>query len=471
MIYDILEELKETTKGNVKKSILTRELNNSLFRKVLVCALDPNLQSGMKKIPEYKHINTTLSLDSALDMLYDFYDSKLTGYAARDKLEEILSNLDKEDALVIEAVIRKDLDCGIGDSIVNSVFGANFITETPYMRCSLVNVKTILNIDFETYGYAVSEHKEDGQYLNHIINTEYISVSRNGKMYDFLGTHDDDMIKLKEIVQRLDPRFSSGSVFNGECLVLDENNNILPRELGNGIINKAGQNTITQEEAERTVFVLWDLLPHEDYTKGIWDVSRRERRELLEAAINELNSNSVRMVEYKKVLDIDEAFDYNEDVMSSGKEGTILKCESGIWKDGTSTKQLKMKLEMTVDLIIKDFNLGDPNSKFKNTLGTISAESSDGIIKVNVSGFKEKNGDWTRDIIWSKQDELREGIMSVVTTGITQNKKTLQYSLYLARFDEFRFDKSTADSYDRILEIKESAILVLREKLRSKKKK
>ncbi len=478
-VYKILQELKSTSKTNEKKKILEKNKDNKLLQRVIKMALHPQLQSGIKKIPPdafyNRNDNPTLTLDEALDTMELFYSSELTGNAARKKLEDTLNELSTEDALVLERVVLKDLDCGIQEKNANAVFGKNFIPEQPYMRCSLVTLKTIKNItsfDNPKYNCAVSEVKMDGQYLDHVItNGKYVSTSRNGKVYDFMGIKDDEAFRLAAKLEELDPRCAGiGVALNGEAVAVDKNGKFLPRETSNGIVQKAGKDTMSPEEAENVVFVLWDYLPYDKFIEGEWKEVRANRRKVLEQAIKESGVTSFRFVEYKTVYSIDEAFDWNCELIERGEEGSVLKCEEGIWKAHTSPKQLKMKLEMDVDLRMIDFNLGASDGKFSETLGSILACSEDEIIKVNVSGFKEKDDPWTRDNIWAKRETLRNGIITVKTTGLTKDKRTGQLSLFLPRYVEFRFDKDTADTYERILEIRESSIKVLKEIFKSRKK-
>lgn len=476
-VYKILQELKSTSKTTEKKKILENNKSNELLQRVVKMALHPQMQSGIKKIPQdaffNRNENPSLTLAEALDTMELFYKSELTGNAARNKLEDMLNSLSTEDALVLERVVLKDLDCGIQEKNANAVFGKNFIPEQPYMRCSLVTLKTIQNITSlvnPKYMYAVSEVKMDGQYLDHVISGEkYVSTSRNGKVYDFMGIKDEEAYRLAAKIEELDPRCKGiGVALNGEAVAVDKHGKFLSRETSNGIVQKAGKDTMSVEEAEQVVFVLWDYLPYDKFQEGEWKEVRANRRKVLEQAIEESGVTSFRMVEYKKVYSIDEAFDWNAELIERGEEGSVLKCEEGIWKAHTSPKQLKMKLEMDVDLRMTDFNLGDSDGKFAFTLGSIFAESEDSLIKVNVSGFKEKDDPWTRDIIWAKKEELRNGIITVTTTGLTKDKRTGQLSLFLPRYKEFRFDKDTADTYERILEIRESSIKVLKEKFKSK---
>lgn len=465
-ILDIILKIKETSSTNAKKDILKENIDNEDLKKVVKLALEPSIVSGIRKIPDAIETDNVKTLSEALNSLNSLYAREVTGNAARQFLGELLGSVSESDADVIRRVVLKNLDCGIQEKNANDVYGKNFIRDEPYMRCSLVTEKTIPNItSFKTHGYAVAEIKMDGQYLNSaVVNNSLLCTSRNGKVYDFLGHKDDDMIRLATNVQNLDKRFESGVVFNGECLVIDTNGNILPRETGNGIIQKAGKDTISNSEAMRVVFVLWDVLPYDAYLNGLWEVERKERRELLEAAISTLDSEYVRMIEYRVVNDIGEAFDYNSEAISRGDEGVILKCESGIWKSHTSPKQLKLKLKMQFDMRVVAFRPGE--GKRSGMIGSLVLQSEDGLVEAGCgTGIKEKDHEWTYQTMMERWDEIENCITTVESTSLTVDKRTGKISLFLPVWIEFRFDKDTADTYERMLEIRDSAVHVLREKL------
>lgn len=467
-INDILLQIKSTPGTLDKKAILELHKDNEVLKTVLKMTLDPSIVSGYKKIPAAQETDNKLSLKDALSLLSEnIYTRIATGNAGRDFISKILGSVSESDAEVLTKVLTKNLDCGVQEKNVNDVFGKNFIKDEPYMRCSLVDVKTIKNIDFKKYGYAVSERKMDGQYLNSsVVNGILTCTSRNGKVYDFLGKRDEVMAELAKEIQKRDTRFDSGVVFNGECLVLDFDGTILPRETGNGIIQKAGKDTMTVLEADSVLFVLWDVLPQDAFQEGRWDVSRKERREMLEGAIKAVNSEFVQMVDYRIVHNIDEAFDYNNEQMELGEEGSVLKCESAVWKAHTSPKQLKMKLKMDIDLKIIGFNEGE--GKRKGMLGSLQLASADGVLTVNCgTGIKEKGADYTFQSIWDNRDELLNKVVTITCNNLTTDKRTGKQKVFLPVFGEIRFDKDTADTFERILEIKESAIFVFKEALSS----
>jgi DNA ligase-1 len=135
------------------------------------------------------------------------------------------------------------------------------------------------------------------------------------------------------------------------------------------------------------------------------------------------------------------------------QEGTILKDENGTWKDGKPNWQIKMKLEMDVDLVIVGFNYGTKGTKNENVISSFNCESSDGFVKTRPQGIKED----MMVYITENQSELMGKIVKVKCNGLSKDKEG-NYSLLYPAFMEIRDDKTEADSLPEILQIEKSAI-------------
>jgi hypothetical protein len=140
--------------------------------------------------------------------------------------------------------------------------------------------------------------------------------------------------------------------------------------------------------------------------------------------------------------------------MEDGLEGGIFKDPNGIFKDGTSKQQLKMKLEMDIDVRITGFKEGTIGTKRESTFGAITFETDDGKIKGAVSGFSD---DQLKQIN-SDRDSYIDKIMSVSCNDITKGRNNDHYALSHPRFNEVRTDKSETDTLERALEIKQMAM-------------
>lgn len=454
-IFSTLKSIKETSSTNDKLRILSDNVSEDM-RTFLLYALDQTKQYRLKKIPEYIKTNTSMTLSESYSVLDDLANGVLSGNNARITVSNVLSKLSDEDAELFKMILSKDINCGIQAKSINKVYGKQFLAIEPYMRCSLLSIDNVENIkSFKTLGYAVSEVKMDGQYLNHIMyNNTYIAMSRQGILHDFLGIKDKHMKLFNEKAKELYPQyFSNGVVLQGECLISDGSSGFLDRATGNGLVQKASKGTITSDIVNKIVFTVWDIIPLSAYKEGKWNIERKQRREILEHIISELNFNDILMVKYKKVHDIKEALEYNTELLENGEEGSVLKCEHNIWKAHTSKTQIKLKLNMEVDLRITGYNEG--NKKRKGLLGSISAESEDSIVKVNIGGgYSDKQ----LKELWDIRDTLTNKIITVKCNDLIKDKYG-NYSLQHPTFIEIRDnDKSTADTFERIIEIKNGTI-------------
>ena len=118
-----------------------------------------------------------------------------------------------------------------------------------------------------------------------------------------------------------------------------------------------------------------------------------------------------------------------------------------IWKNGTSKDQVKVKLEAEIDLKITGFNKG--NGKNSELFGSLICESSDGMLSVNVSGFKDKD----RKEIFDNFEFYKNEIITVKANALMKHPKEESYSLFLPRFVEMRQDKTVADDLTTIKNI------------------
>jgi len=455
--FEIIDLIQNTPSTNDKIEIIKEHKDNTIFTDSLIMALDGNYIFNIKDIPVPDRNTSEITLGEAIEFLPMLYNRVVTGNAARESIKTVLEGLSIDDARLFHKILQKDLKCGIGTSLVNKAI-PSLISETPYMRCSLFNEKTIQKIDFTNGAY--SELKMNGQYGNHIITDVYECRSRDNKQYDFLGELDQEMFTLRKWFEDNDSRFSKGAVLNGEILVAedDEFTKPLDRKTGNGIIQKFGKDTGSIDEARKIYVTVWDVLPYDKFNKKGWDAPRHERIELIERAIKECKLKRIKMVEYKVVYSVEEALKHYQGMLSRNEEGTVLKDRKAVWKSHTSPLQLKMKLEIDVDLICVGFNPGKKGTKFENTLGTIECVSACGKLRVNVSGFKEKGkGINTRDYIWNHKEEFLNKVVEVTCNEVSNNKNG-EFSLGLPRFSEWRFDKNTADTLERCFEIQEMAM-------------
>jgi hypothetical protein len=428
------EQLASNASRNYKIEQLEANRNNELLREVVRLALDPFTQFYIRKIPEYTFVGEDsehqTSLEMAITNLYYLSSREVTGNAAIAHLRAILSGLQPDDAKVIERIIEKDLKCGVALSTANAVW-TGLLKDYPVMLCSQFEQKLVDKIKFP----ALVQTKMDGMRFNAIVQDGKVEYrSRNGKEIQLLGNLDDDFIKLAGDVD---------CVFDGELLVADSSGNVLDRQTGNGILNKANKGTISQTEAEKVRATIWDVIPYLYFVDGECPTPYSKRFDSLQVLIKKHTPTKVGLVACREVATYEEAKEVFEVLLAQGQEGIILKDKAGIWENKRAKHQIKFKGELECDLEIVEVVEG--TGKYAGKLGAVVVRSrpENGIsITVNVgSGFNDAH----RTDLWAIRDSLIGKIVAVKYNMRSKNKAG-EESLFLPIFVELRDDKDVADS-------------------------
>lgn len=455
MILQILENIGSDTKRGHKHALIEQHRDNALFLKVVKLALDPYVNFFIRKIPDYtfKFLaegESHQTLDWALAELEKLSTRQLTGNAAISHLSSILSSLSRDDAIVVERIIGKDLRCGMADGTVNEVI-KGFIPTYPCLLCRPYDEKNIKNITYP----ALSQLKADGLRVNfHITGNKVAICGRSGRAIDLLGYMEPELVELGK-------QFSKAVVIDGELVVVDENGKLLDRKTGNGIINKAIKGTISPEEAKMVRAQIWDIIPADEFKAGISKLTYEHRFRSLEAAVKAITPAGEDalaaklkgtkaifwMIPTKVVNSLSEAVAHFEELLAAGEEGTILKNYCGLWEDTRSKHLVKFKAERDADLEVIGWNPGE--GKFVGMVGSLICASSDRLVECAISGFPDDlRAEITRDI-----DSWVGSIVAVLYNERISSKSSGRAgidSLFLPRFAERRYDKSVANSSKEI---------------------
>ena len=421
------EDLAANSSRNYKIEQLEKNKDNKTLKEVIRLALDPFTQFYIRKIPEYSFVGEDSEHQTCLWMAMENlgYLSRrdVTGNAAIAHLRAILSGLPTDDAKVIERIIQKDLKCGVQVSTANAVW-SGLVKEYPVMLCSGYEQKLIDKVKFPAF----VQLKMDGMRFNAIVRGGKVEFrSRNGKEIQLLGNLEDEFAKMANGVD---------CVFDGELLV-KHNGQILDRQTGNGILNKAVKGTISEKEAAMVAATIWDIIPFTDFTETKGNTKYETRFESLCVMMDTYQPTKISLVDHWEVDNITEAHTLFEGLLAQGQEGIILKTKDGIWEDKRTKSQIKFKGELECDLKIVAIEMG--TGKYTGMLGAIICESADGVVNVRVgSGFNDEQRKMLGDEIIGK-------IAAVKYNARIKNKQG-EESLFLPIFLEVREDKITADN-------------------------
>jgi len=459
-IRKIFDEISAEPSTNQKMVILAKYKDNELLKRVLYLANSKRIKFYIKQIPYYIPDNDSPeSLTWGLDGLKQLSEREITGHDALKWLGVTMSGVSSDDAYIIERIIEKDCKIGMGTTFINKVF-PKLIEDTPYMGAKSFD-ETMARKIFENGKKGHSQIKMDGRYCNAIIRNGDIELeSRQGEPTIVTGAK--FLLELSKF---------NDSVLNGE-LTMDG----VPRYESNGMIasiidicgkksersDKENEKKLKAFEAKHGNFetalnkiryTVWDTITVDEYFDKKSKVPYYKRLDNVKKYISDANSTMVRVIESKEVNNYAEAMEHFQEVLASEvdgvpQEGTILKAFNGEWKDGKPNWQIKMKLEMDVDLRITGFNYGDEGTKNEHLISSFNAESSDGLVKTRPQGLKEE----TMGYVTKNQEKLLGKILQCRCNGLSKNSKG-NYSLLYPSFVELRTDKDTCDTLESIKEI------------------
>ena len=458
-IKQIFDEIAAESGNNAKIALLKKYSDNKLLERVLYMADSKRVKFYIKRIPEYVFDDVEWTLEQGLDMLMRLANREITGQSAIDTLSILLGNVSTDDAYVIERIIEKDPKIGMGTTFINKVF-KGLIEETPYMGAIAFDEKKARKI-FEGGAHGVSQVKMDGRYCNAIIrNGEVELESRQGEPTIVTGA-----TFLEELIQ------FPNCVLNGE-LTMDG----IPRYESNGIIasiidicgkkhsrsdieNAKKLEKFTQKHGDfdealsKIRYTVWDMITIDEYFDAKSAVPYINRMALLVSMLQSVNVTRISQVKSQIVDSYEDAIAHFREVLGSGEEGTILKSISGHWKDGKPNHQIKMKLEMALDLVITGFNYGTKGTKNENVISSFNAETSCGKLKTRPQGLTES----LMEEITENQDKLLGTVIEIKCCGLSQDQFG-SYSVLYPAFKHFRDDKAEANTLEECVEIQTAAI-------------
>lgn len=432
-VVSTIQALAATSSRTDKIAILKK--TDKLFQRFLVAAYDPVVSYGVIQMPDVHGDRETLELISGFildDLLPNLASRKLSGKAAQMAIEQVLLKLKAEDADVLRNVIRKDLRCGINTGTINSAI-KGLIFEPPYMRCSLKDKSNMKKWKWEDG--IISQTKADGMFINAIVGVDGVQwMTRNGQTFPegSLGK-----VLNSEALRVL----KTNHVYMGELLVI-ENNTVLPREVGNGALNSVLKGG-SFEPDQQPILKVWDVVSVDEWRAGssnhVYNLRLADCKLIPESQV-------ISVIDTCVVHSMQDAMAHYRELVANGEEGTILKHPDLLWKDGTSKDAVKLKVEADVDLLVVGFEQG--KGKFADMVGSLTCETADGGIRVNVSGFT----DGMRKHITENVDQwIGNKVITVRANDIMEADPVS--SLFLPRFVEVREDKDTPDTTAKVFEI------------------
>ena len=425
-MHNVIKELESNNSRLFKEGVIMKEIanNNVNFFSGCRLALDPMITFGVKQVPQSKKDGPGLAFAEFVSLATQLRDRELTGHDARDAIEETMN-----EATVDEwnnwyrRILIKDLKCGVSEKTINNVVKKTKRSDLkiPTFNCMLAHDSA--NHEKKMIGKKFLDYKLDGvRVITIILNGVVTMYSRNGKQFINFGHIETELENLlsKE-------SYEGGIVLDGE--MVSSSFQALMKQV----------HRKDNVEATDAQYALFDILPLDEFQKGVSTLGCRARHKQLLETIPE-SSNNMFVVE-KIECDLDTAegqkifSDYNKVAIDKGFEGIMIKDVDALYECKRSHFMLKAKPFIEVSLKIVDTEEGTGRNVGK--LGALICEGKDDgkFIKVNVgSGLSDDQ----RDSFWAVKDTLIGEIAEVRADAITQNQDSDDYSLRFPRFKTFR---------------------------------
>ncbi|HEF9977452.1 TPA: hypothetical protein SB263_001575 [Campylobacter coli] len=420
IITDFLNELNASNSSNYKLEVL-KKYNNEIIKEFLSLVYDKVKYSyGIKKVPEFQNNSEIADFNTIKNTFIALHNRDFTGNKAISVIQTLLNNKTPEITRIITCILDRDIHSGISTKQINKVH-KKLITEFPYMRCSLMD--KFKNIRFP----AMIQIKADGTYRTFIKKGDSVQAfSRSGESYDHPKVY-SALLNLPD------------GAYIGEliCNEVEGANSTEIRYKSNGLLNSL-------TPPENVTFYMWDYLTLEEFENGNSKTPYKERFEFVWRLTESLESDTLTVVRTRVIDNIEAANEYLNTWLKEGEEGAILKNCDAVFKNGTSTEQIKLKPEIEVEVRCIDFTEG--NGKFKDTFGAIIFKTDDDLIQGKVSGISDSE----RVEIFKNSSKYLNKVFTVKATALTKSEDSDVYALMHPRFNGFREDKDYTDTLDRV---------------------
>jgi ATP-dependent DNA ligase len=452
-VLSIIEAVANVPGKNDKVAILEANKDNEDLKRAIHLALNGLISFYIKKLPVVTEHTGNMTLSDGMFLLKDLSNRVRTGHAAIAFVKTILESVSERDAEVIRRVLGRDLRMGASEGSAEKVW-PGLVPSFNVMLATAYSDKALAKIKYP----AIAQLKADGSRTQAIVDLDTRTASfwtRNGKPLElsqvsidaiiatFDGTDWTGKVVLDgEIIYKLPAK--EASPFDDVLETKDEPA-IADRSTGNGIYNKAVKGTISTAEEAGLHFVLWDLIPYDQWQAG---KSANDYQTRL-AQLNELKHTVfTSVIETHIVNNLAEATAIYSKYIALDLEGIILKNLKGLWTNTRSKDQVKFKQVMTADLLVIGVKAGKDGKKYAEIAGTLTCTTQCRLVEVDASGMSDAEREW----FWLNQDKIvADGmIVEIEYNGIVKSRGSDVSSLFLPQFVKIRDDKTVANTLEEL---------------------
>ena len=410
-VIKLFKQIQEVSGKNDKINIVKANADNELFKKCLVFLLDTNIVTGISKKKLSKKFLTPQSVVLVTYTFEDVMEYLKANNTGRDEdivyVQQFLSVRPKEDLWFYEGMITKTLKIGMDKKSVNKAIPG--LIETWEVQLGSGYDKLKLK-EGELFFISQKENGNRSSYYNGKL------ISRQGK--EFKG--------LQHIINDIEYTIGNQYFVDGE-LIRKNVDNLSDGEnfrIGTGIINSDAE---TKEEIK---FVIFDLVPVEEYKSKKFTTKYSKRKQdllLLQEKIKENNLQNIEIVPmFYEGTDQTQIMKWLDYAVEHGMEGCMINKDKPYAAKRT-TDLIKVKRFSECD--IRCIGIEEGEGKNKGTLGAIVCNYKGNQLRVG-SGFTDEQ----REFYWNNEEEIVGKIVTVKYKEETNNKKggvSLQFGTFI----------------------------------------
>ena len=415
---EIFNEIKSDNSKLFKEEVLKINKDNEDFKEILKFVYDPMVTSGLakKKIEKDITLEPSIKINNIFEAMNYVKENNTGSDLIVKNIQSFLDTLDDEEKELAKSILVKDLPVGISSTTINKAYGKDFIKKYTVMLADRFDKREkFIDGDFSI------TLKLDGIRATVFNNEDDIKVfARSGK--EITGLID------------LENEFSSlptGFVYDGE-LVADN-----PENLDSKDLFRVTQSAVRKNGSKFGInFVMFDMLPIEEFDKGKSTLNYKERMEEIELLFKEfeVGKHWIQLVPtYYIGNDKSKITEILRDVIDKGYEGLMVNTLDGYYETKRSKSLLKVKEFHTVDLRVKDIIEHTRGGR----LGSVIVDYKGNDVQVG-SGFNDKD----REYFWENKDELIGNLIEVQYFEESTNANNDEISLRFPVFIRTRFDKN-----------------------------
>lgn len=413
-------QIGKTSSRNDKEELLQRYAATPGFKEILQFIYNPYVRTGIAKAKLKKARVGFDGLTITWERAIEYFTGHQTGSDADASFgKTFIEQQEGEAKELAEAIVTKTLKIGVTEKTLNKIYGENFIPMVGIMKAE--KYKDFKN---KVKGPFIVTEKLDGARRLIIKENGRITLSTRS------GLPDEGLVDIeREAVDLPD-----NCVYDGELLAIGEfTDSIAQRQATNAIASRKGVRT-------GLTFNIFDMVPIEDYKRGISTHGALERKTLLGALFGDESIECLSPYHYKELIDmykLPHTFDFTRPVPIEGianTEDDVLMLTNPIWRrgfEGTMLNTFSGKYDLTVDrskeilkvknteeIVLEVVDIEEGNGKNVGRTGALVVE-----YKGNRVGVSGRMSDVQRQQWWDKPSTIIGKSIEIDYFGESTNKQ------------------------------------------------